>query len=98
MRNLLFQKNLFQEVLPEKLVKPALKRQAAYFFEERWGLSQRRWQLMDMQGCSFRYQAQREDDTLVRERLKQLSRDYPPQRSAWVATGPSVLERAFEAR
>ncbi len=44
----------------------------------RFGLSQRRaCQLMGLSRCSFRYRARRQEDALVRERLKQLAREYP---------------------
>ena len=51
---------------------------------------------MGLQRCSFRYQMRRQDDVVVRERLKQLAREYPPQRSAWVALGLSLFGRAVK--
>lgn len=45
---------------------------------KRFGLSQRRaCHLVQLQRCSFGYQARRQDDAVIRERLKQLARQHP---------------------
>lgn len=57
---------------------PAARRQAASHFMTCFGLSQRRaCRLVGLQPCIYRYRSQREDDVLVRERLKQLAREHP---------------------
>jgi putative transposase len=46
-------------------------------FMQQYQLSQRRaCKLVGLQRCIFRYRAQRQDDTVVRERLKQLAREH----------------------
>lgn len=59
-------------------MKPAARRQAARHFIEVFGLSQRQaCELVGLQRCIYRYQSRRQDDALLRERLKQLAREHP---------------------
>jgi len=39
-------------------------------------------ELVSLQRCVYRYRSRRADDVALRERLKQLAREHPPQRSA----------------
>ena len=54
--------------------------------------------MVGLQRCIYRYRSRREDDVRVRERLKQLARKHPPQRSAWVALGLPLSVRSAEMR
>ena len=59
-------------------MKPAVRRQVAQHFIQKFDLSQRRaCQLVRLQRCSFSYRHRRADDGPVRERLKHLAQEHP---------------------
>jgi putative transposase len=60
------------------MVTPAVKKQAVQQMQEQHGLSQRRaCALAALSTCSWRYQSRRQDDALVRGRLKELTQERP---------------------